>query len=380
MEPEIQPHLPTGSPILAYGQSKGLPIGRKFLALLAGIFVIFCVAAVWTTRAIVRFPDRVLAFAAINGSATLPTDSPLAWTIASSRTTLPKIIGVALTDQGPEPFALVLGSVPKTDLHVEREGAFAFVSVHPLRHTTPQRLGSLLFFFAEGLFHPAYVRIDPSVLNPNLMQTIQGRIDKSGAWITDVQLPTGSVQRLPSSDIAIDLTAFPDAWPEIQRALLATGFPLDEILSPTAFGWSASGGTPQHIELAYEHGVPTSTALTFAAAAGIFDQRVYKLPGDVIAQELRTPTSILSVTSSKLWDVTSGTQMILSADAIALQSTQQQERADATSPCSDGRLVFSLKPAILQDILSKTGLSSSLLVGEVSAFERGGHLVVCTKY
>lgn len=379
MDQEVPKQLPNGSPILAYGIAKRFTIGRKLLALIAGIFVIACAAAVIVTRGFVQFPDRLLALAAVRGNIQLPSGYPLAWT-SVGQTPFPKFFGVAMTDAGPEPFAIIVGSSPQTTLNVDRSGAFAFVSEHPLNRTIPNHLYSIASFAAGTILHPAELRVDPSVLDPNIMERIEGPVDANGIWKTNIRIPSRDAQALPSMDLALDLTALPEAWPLIQTAVSKEGLSLDEIDPPTAFGWNMTSGALPNVELRYANGAATSTKLAFAAAAGLFDVQPYTLPGDVVGQELKTPKNMLAATSSNSWAIGVGAQLELAENSVSIKTIGIQGGSmESNEVCTQGRRLFSMKQAAIQSILTKINLQPFMPVRTIEAHELKGYLVVCVK-
>ncbi len=376
METGSQQPLPQGSPLLAYGTSRGLAINRKILALIAGIFVLALILFVAILLPPIQLPERTFLVATVRSHSPLPHGSPEAWTVAT-QSGMPSILGIALTDSGPEAFSATLFSAPKTSLHTQRNGLFVFISDQELPHLSSMRWISPSALIAKTIADPAFLRVIPSVFSPSVEGTIDGPI-RNGTWETNIPVSATSNLDLPDTDAAIDLRAFPEAWIPVQRILTKTSLSFDSIDPPSIIGWNSTTGTLSRVDLLYEGGASSSTILDLASQVGLSDTRPYTLPDGDVVSELEQPTSILQATTTTSWTGENGTlSLIDSGVRLSSPETATSTASLSRSSCSSGRPVLAINQSLLENIFQMTGFSLALSVDRVEATVNHGKLFVC---
>lgn len=373
---EIHPELPLGSPILAYGTSRPPRVRRMLLAIAAGIFVVLAGAIAWLWTAKTRMPDRVVSIAAVRAGTQLPDGFPLAWKDAT-RDGASSLLGFVLTEHGLEPFALTLGSPSgAAPVSAMKNGRFTVLSEQPIAVWRDAPLTEPLALLLKTLFHPAYLRVDPSAFGVDENHLIEGPIDAHGNWNTNTKISGASPQELPSGNIAIDASAFPEAWPIILRELRDRNFDFEPDASPVAIGWSVSSGTTPLIDLRFAHDVSSSTILSFASAAGLHDVASFKLLDDTVVDELRLPENRLASTSSDALRTGEGSHLEISGTRLSV--VPDAPAPTPASPCSEGRPLLRVSREAIDAALFTSGVPLVHPFQNIEAVELNGKLQICT--
>lgn len=364
MEPIIQTLTPSSSPILAFGRSSSVPPYTKLLAIIAGVFAVFVIGAVIVFRAKIPVPEHLLFTAAVRGGTKLPDGVPTVWKRAVEHTSAPSILGLAVVNGSLIPFALTTKNISDSALNIERSGAITFASESDIPRSATRPLRDLLALASQTIVHPAYLILDPRALDERLGDRIEGPVDSRGVWKTDIRLATKSFTELPPGDVAVDLDAFPEAWPILTSISREADFPLEIDERPSQVGWSSSSDSTPFVDLRWTAPISTSTKVALAAAAGIEDVSPYRLPDGVVVDELRLPQDAHPSST------------ILTDREFSNFATGNEAEMRA---CREGRPVLRLTRDALTRILISVGFSYIPYNFMVEFAEAGGKLEVCTR-
>ncbi len=318
------------------------------------------------SRAGIPLPENAVILAAVRGETPLPETLPEVWKRAVEHTSFPSLLGLARDGNRLVPFALTIGSVGSPSLHEERAGIFSLVSEDALSHSTSHPLSGVLFLLARTFTSRAFLTLDLRVIDERLAFSIAGPIDRDGAWNTGVKLPHRDVRELPSGDNAIDLEAFPDAWPIIQRVSRGANFALDIADRPNAIGWTSTSDSIPLVHLRFDAQPSSSTVRMLASSAGLVDRVAVKLPDDVVSEEFRLPSLASASTSI---EIASGTELQIGKTSIDLIRSGEGA-ITAGRACRSGRPV-----ARFTDISIPSFPVPVLHLLEFA--ERDGKLIVC---
>lgn len=365
MEPIIQTTTPTSSPILAFGRASSVPPYTKLLAIIAGVFAVFAIGAFLLFRTRIPLPEHILFTAAVRGGTTLPDGVPAVWKLAVEHTSAPSILGVAVVNGGPIPFVMTARKISDSALHIERSGVITFVSEGDIPRSATRPLRDLLALVIQTIVHPAYLVLDPRAIDERLGDRIEGPVDRRGVWKTDIRLTAKPFSELPAGDVAIDLDAFPDAWPILTSISREANFPLEIGERPNQIGWSSASDSTPLVDLRWTTPISTSTKVALAAAAGISDASPYRLPDGVVVDELRLPQDT-HPSSTILTDREFST--MLSPDG-------GEKRA-----CRDGRPVLRITRDALSRVLLSAGFSFAPYYSVIEFVEAGGKLEICLRH
>jgi hypothetical protein len=343
MDAEIRPSLPQGSPFLAYGLAPNPFSGRRLFVLIGGIILGVLVSSM-LFLAFLRIP--------------YPAGTSLFATLGSEQR-----YGYALEKNHVSQFDLTLFGKMN---HPERARAgLVKLSSEKEIEITNIRLLDLIPFFVARITGKGYAiaRLEDG--------TIVGGSIEGNTWKTNAPIETSSLE-LPSTDLAIDLVAFPDAWSDLAIALEAYGLVMQKVAPPDVFGFSPTTGTIPEIQFGYEDGVPPSSKVAIAAFAGLADRRLTQLPDGELVEELFLPEGLLADASSTA-AAASGTGFLITDQTVGVRSDTPRGQAEAT--CGN-RTVFHMSGIPLETVRSewKLPLHSGITV---LAGQEEGRLVVC---
>lgn len=312
MEPDIHSSLPTGSPIIAYGETRR-PKGKKLLALIAGSFVVLLLGAfVWALFAWkIPFPTNIPILIAIHGQTSLPDSMPKIWQVAA-RASHPVLIGLFATDNGLHPFSLGLVTDERTGGPAIQSGPLLFQSEASLESTSTASIRGLLGPLLKLSSHQAWMTFEG----------YSGPIDYH-SWYPNLTLAHSSTSfELPPGQISLNLISFPDAWPAIQDALARPPLALNLEQMPASIGMVLDERMPTRIELRFAEPPASSTRLTIAAAAGLYDLKKTDLPDGTRSNILELPLEELAATTNTSWDASTTIFTIGAATtSISISST-----------------------------------------------------------
>lgn len=372
MEPEIYSNLPGSSPLLAYGEARGPNLGPKLLAILAGSLVVgaFLVGIVLFLRLPVPFPKDAPLVMAVHGGIELPDNLPTLWRDAVKQSSQPVLVGLARTENGFQPFALLprWSNMPSSNSVVE--GVTKIVSDVPLNLSHDLRARDLSSFLLKLFRHPAYAQI--SATGNIHDRTMSGSLDGK-TWRTETMVTGSSPRALPDGDISVDLASLPDAWPAINDALARSGFLLDTKEMPSALGWTMTTGSTPILALQYDDGLSTSTLLAIAAATGVYDEHPSILPDGTYIAELRLPFTAIQA----LETATSSGLTPLRLEGTTLYIGDRKETAHIEPICQEGRPIMRFSEPAMQNMAFAFAFLESFQVQDVEMVESGGKLVVC---
>ncbi|MFZ2804724.1 MAG: hypothetical protein WA001_05950 [Patescibacteria group bacterium] len=371
MEPEIRADLPASSPIVAYGETRH-PGGKKFLAILAGSFVLVLIGLVaWVTLGWkISFPKNVILVAAVNGNTELPMGMPEVWQNAT-HVRHPVLLGLVETGSSTVPFTLGLSSDGSAGTNYASLWPFVLSSNSPLRLDGTLTVRDLLLTLSHLGHHEAYLTLDTRQLFGG-NQLISGPLDGT-TWQTDATFATTDSHQLPPGDISINLDALPDAWPSIRDALQQSlpTLALDE--RPAAISWSASGSST-NVVAQFDETPSTSTLLAFASTAGIYDATAFDLPDGTGAEELEPPLQLLNTSGTQSFTSTSGTALSFDNDTIRLGDVSMTEGEQPT--CTSAPALFSIDQAAFDALLTDWSLPSLSGFSQIVATINHGKLTI----
>ena len=372
MEPQIYSNLPGSSPLLAYGEARGPNMRPKLLAILAGSLVVgaLVVGIALFLRMPVAFPTDAPLIMVVHGGIALPESFPTMWRDAAKQSSQPVLVGLARTENGFQPFALLprWSNMPSANNVVE--GATKIVSDVPLPLMRDLRMRDLSSLFFKLFRHPAYVQVSA---NGNIHdRTMSGSLDGK-TWRTETKLAVTSPRVLPDGDISLDLASLPDAWPAINDALARSGFLLDAKEMPGALGWTMTTGSSPILTLQYDDGLSTSTLLAVAAATGIYDEHPSILADGTYVAELRLPFTAIQA----LETATSSDSTPLRLEGTTLYIGNKDETAHIEPICLAGRAIMRFSERALQNMTFAFPFLESFQVQDVEIVENDGKLVVC---
>jgi|GEM_PF-5995252 len=276
MEPEIRVDLPASSPIVAYGETRQ-PGSKKFLAILAGSFVLLLIGA-FAFGAIfwnVALPKRVIAMAAVHDGL------------------LPKIVGIAKTDTGFATFTVSTSDNPHAKTRI---AGWPFITTSDASLEIEQRpMRQIASLISKLGSHQAFIEVDSSEFSGDGIERVRGPYDND-VWRTDAPLRPSDAMLLPG-DISFNIQALQNAWAPIRDALKQSVPTLAFIEMPHAISWSEANGTPV-IEARFNEQPASSTTLAFLTSAGIYDIGHVTLPDGSDQEILLPPVQELNATGT----------------------------------------------------------------------------------
>ncbi len=353
MESTIRTHTPDENPT------------QKLLAILAGVFAVLVIFGILLIRTRIPMPERVVFVAMVRGGTKLPSDIPNVWKRAIEHTIAPTLLGIAMENGRPNPFALTMHRITDPSLRVERSGLLAFVSDRELPRASSMTLGATFLLALRTLASPAYLIVDSHALDTRLLDQMRGPVNKLGVWTTDIRLPSKPYTELPPGDVALDLETFPEAWPILTAVSRDAGFPLTFEERPIRIGWTPASNSAPFVDLEWALPISTSTQLAIASAAGISIAVPYRLPDGVVVDELRLPHAFPTTSS-----------ILLTDRHIAMERIENALPARA---CRDGRPVFRLAHESLHQIFLLLGFDALSDFTTLEIAESGKRMHVCLR-
>ena len=378
-EQDIHGTLPMGSPILAYGTGPRTSHARTILAISAGIFVALVVCLVLALRTQVQMPTRIAALMVVRGKTTLPDSAPAVWRQSVAHSSMPVMLGITMDEQGAQPFAVTFSSpVKSTFAHID-SGAVSVLFDDRTTSVQSWPLSRLVSFAFHTITSPAYLQLDASAVDPSFDTRVEGPINSHGIWITDAETK-GDGHALPNGDFSVNLSSFPQTWPFIQQALPQTAALNQAQDTPESIAWNQATSSVPNLILQFPQAPSTSTLLTLAGIAGLSEQVPYRLNDDVIAQELRLPTELLTSTSSAPIS-TSTTTLTINGNRISIQPLEAVAPLTLdVAGCEQGdQAVFHLSPQFIRLLGQRDGLQFLTGADGLTASIHTGKLEFCTQ-
>ena len=294
-----------------------------------------------------------------------------------AHSSLPVILGLAMDAQGAQPFAVAVSSPVRAGFAHTDSGALSVLFDTHAGDLETWQLSQLVSFSVHTLSSPAYLRFQASAIDPSFESTAEGPIDAHGIWHTDTRLQ-GDGSALPNGDFALNLAAFPEAWPFVQQLSSQTAALSGRLDAPEAISWYETTSTTPNMLLQYAQDPSTSTLLVLAGAAGISEQVPYRLHDDVIAHELRLPTELLNSTSSAPL-ATSTTVLTISGRRVSLRPVELNsiQQADVSGCETGDQAVFHLSHDYLEGIRQHDGWQFIGQADGLTLSVHQGRLEVC---
>jgi hypothetical protein len=269
------------------------------------------------------------------------------------------ILGVAKMDNRYVPFALV-------PMLSWKNSFFKLTSDVPLE--TPASLS--VYRLARLMQHAnkaPYLEIRNGDEDIRSAPALSGTI-KDTIWTTSLEAPTSSHQNLPTQDLALDVSAFPESFAPIVEALEGRVTGISSISPPDTLGWSELPDGNFSLELTYGGEIPEKTRSIFSATAGDFTTTPYHLPDETVVEEIR-PLSADSVAATGTSPITITEHSILlgEAPAVSPNNTACGERLLA-------RFSGTILPLIAErlDIPFVISPNTTVLIGT-----ENGHVIIC---
>lgn len=370
---------PSGDIILAYGTSPRASRARMFLFVAAGIFLLCLGSALAMLQTTVPLPERRIALASVRPRTALPNGVPDVWKDTIQRSPFPVLIGLTVGEQGMEPFAIIVRGFASPRFAQEHAGIFSLVSERPLPKKEFRRLAHIVPLLSKTIVAPAFIRIDARAIDLEYAFDIEGAVRRDGVWKTNIRLKQASEPRITDGDFSLDIRAFPDAWPFVKDAIQRAGFFFDATETPATVAWSETDQSLPRLVFGYIHGPTTSTKRLFAAAAGAYNTQAYKLPDDVVVEELRLPKSVINTTSSNSTSV-DGMILKIHENELLLESASSTGSRELIAPCSKGGWpVLKMNKAIIAKISQKINNFSQIAISNLIMSQKNDLLEICIK-
>ncbi len=366
----IQTNTPNGSPILAYGEVRGSrrPHWNLILVTIVAIVLIVLGGVAYLMTRPIHLPDHVIAIAALHGGTPLPEALPAVWRNAAESTHGTMVIGLSQDANGWMPFAVVPRWVTIGSGSKHADGLVAVWTDEPIRNVSTRSLWSLVQLTWAARGHAAYLDLDLT-RSLNNGSTLAGPID-GNIWYTNAQINTPSSLGLPNGDIAVDLTALPDAWPSVRSALADAGLDLEQ--APETLSWTSTTSALPLIELRAAPSLPTSTRQAVAALGRRADFEPITLPDGTLAERMLLPNAT-SVSAYTDWEAVSGTRVRLTETTA---SVLDGVNTSSTPPCDDATVIAHLSRSAMTDLFHRV-IPGLRLAFDLSIAEKDGKALVC---
>ena len=280
------PNLPSGSPIIGYGEASRKISGR-FVGAIIGLLLVaslvggLCYALFFAT---IHLPDQTIAYAVISGGTELPKEMPRVWREAALHTTNPIVLGLAQTSSTITPYVISPRINQTFGVFSRKENIFQIESDAELSTSNIiTKSASLSWDILRSVGAQAYIHVFPSELFGETLPSFSGRLSKNHFRISDVDLQNESLENATISASINDAN-----WPVVQAILETTSFGLALDERPSSFSWNSSSGT-EMLRLTYKDQVPESVRRTVFQYVGTTSSTSFKLPDGTIAEELEIP-------------------------------------------------------------------------------------------